>query len=94
MSDGSISSKRQLEYPIGIDLVGRIERRNCTIQLGIPRIDDLVSRSTYEINALGIGAQINRSRICLVEIELHAMSHPVAQHELAGVIRAVADRTP
>src|SRR6201991_3514364 len=94
-------SKRQLDDPIGIEEVTRVEVGDCPVELGMKCIDDLGERAAAVVERTAcavqfIGPLCVRSEIDGVgegigEIKLHAVTHSMTQDELTGVVAGAAD---
>src|SRR6202041_3287641 len=54
---------------IGKPLVQRVEIRNAAGSFRIPGIDDLAAESAFRSDAIGVGGNIYRLRIGVVEVE-------------------------
>ena len=97
-------SKRQLDNPIGIDEVTRVEVGDCAVELRMECIDDLgeraaavVERTASAIQFVGplrVRSEIDGVGEGIGEIKLHTVTHGTTQDQLAGVVAGAADVRP
>jgi hypothetical protein len=97
-------SKRQLDNPIGIDEVTRVEVGDCPVELGMECIDDLgertaavVERTASPVQFVGplrVRSEIDGVGEGIGEIKLHAATHGMTQDQLPGVVAGAADVRP
>src|ERR1700733_6777874 len=90
----AVSAEWQVGNEISRKLMRRVEVRRGAELVRVPCIDDLPTKAGDRANTLRIRRQVDRLRVCVVEVKLYAMSHGMFQRDLHRVVTRGAHRAP